>query len=208
MTLCTICNKEYKNIGVHNSFKHSTGALSEPASMDEVKSDTTANQSAKTMEMLQKMFGVVQSLDKRLSAVEVERKGPNLKLNARPEDVQSAKLTREGIDPRISTIVDEILGEDFGIAIDPYADRPGFLFTVNVPARLSDALPTSRPIKRDDGTIVEEMFQPADHRSRAIASHQSFDAIRQHCEKVRAYIVTYFTKMSKPIPEFKLTQNV
>ena len=54
--------------------------------------------------------------------------------------------------------------------------------------------------------VVEE-YWPGDRRTRAISSYQSYYAIKEWCEKVRAYIVTSYQKKSRPIPEFKLRSN-
>lgn len=137
----------------------------------------------------------------------------NIKKDAKFEDINKAEESKKNVDPRAAKIVEEILGEDFEIEIETYPDRPGFLFSVIVPPRLSDLPITKRPIidkdtgeyKKDEkGGVIEESYYPKDKRSRAISSIQSYDAIRQHCEKVRAYLVTYYQKMSKPLPEFKI----
>lgn len=133
--------------------------------------------------------------------------------DARPEDVQAAQEGRIGIDPKITKVVDEILGSDFGVEISDNVDHPGFLFTLIVPQRLSGMPISQRPVyqegsreyKRNEyNEIVMEEYYPEDRRSRQIGSTQSYDAIRDHCNKVRGNIVGFYQKMKKPIPEFKL----
>lgn len=134
------------------------------------------------------------------------------KREARAEDIELAAETRDGIDPKISRIVDEILGSDFGVRITPHDDKPGFLFTILVPERLSPVERAFRPVLGEDGkykkdpegnTVTEEYF-PEDRRSRQISSTASYDVIREHCNRVRANIVGYYQKAQKPIPEFHL----
>ncbi len=165
------------------------------------------------MSILQGIATGMAGLEKRLNKIETGNRDA-FKEAVRPEDVSLASETRRGIDPRISKIVDEILGEDFGVKIGQNPDKPGFLFTLIVPTRLSDNVVDKRPridplapaqyLKDKEGNVIFEEYTPEDHRSRAIASSENFDAIKQHCERVRSYIVAYHQKVSKPLPEFKV----
>lgn len=219
--LCPECKKEYKNLGVHMKMAHD---LSSPSNLPDPMAGQLNPPSVPTgggssgpdvPGMFSQMMNVLNNLNERITKIEDRGKGNEFKKDAKTEDIESAKANRSTIDPRIVEIVDQLLGEDFGIEIAPYPDRPGFLFTVIVPQRLSDLSSSSRPIVGEDGKYIldgsglakEEEYYPQDRRSRSIASHQSFDAIREHAERVRSYIVSYFTKMSKPIPEFKLKQH-
>lgn len=171
------------------------------------------------MDELMKMMGTVISkvgdMEKRLSKVEGPT-GNEFKTGMKVEDAEKAKVTRKDVDDKVVQIVNEVLGEDFGIRLDTYPDRPGYLFTVIVPTRLSDKEPSTRPVvdpetgeyrvQKDGKTPILEDYQPVDERSRSIGSSQSYDAIREHCNRVRSYIVTYYAKMSKPLPEFKIKQ--
>lgn len=159
------------------------------------------------------LAGTVESLTDRMAKME-GRPTQEHKKEARPEDISKAAQTKEGIDPRIIKIVEETLGEDFQIDIEPNKDTPGFLFTVIVPERLSDLKKSTRPVhdqvqggyERDPRTgreILEEYY-PQDRRSRSIASTQSFDAIREHCERIRGYIVGHYQRTKRPLPEFRL----
>lgn len=225
---CEICGKEYSNIKVHTRMAHEGGAEKigmntspnnsvPPETVEKEPKTQRKNDSLEeVLGSIGKMAGILENLDSRLSKMENAGKGNEFKANPNPEDVEAGKATRSNVDPRIVNIVDEILGEDFGIEIVPNKDNPGFLFTIIVPERLSDLQKSSRPIvdeltgkyvRDESGIPKEEEYQPEDRRSRAIASHQSFDAIREHAERVRAYIVSYFQKMSRPVPEFRLKQN-
>lgn len=155
----------------------------------------------------------VDLLSKRVT--KIEDGGRNaFKEGAKQEDIATAHAMREGIDPKIDAIVNELLGEDFGVQILPRGDQPGFRFTVIVPQRLSDNITETRPVrdpkdpvqyKKDSlGNVIMENYIREDRRSRNISSHDSYDAIRQHCERVRANIVATFTKMQKPLPAFKV----
>ena len=167
----------------------------------------------KLMGMMGTMIGKVDDINLRLQKVE----GPNgneFKNNAKSFDIESASILKTDLDPRVVKIVEETLGIDFGVELQTFDDRPGFLFTVIVPTRLSDTSTSTRPIidsdtgkykvQEDGKTPVLEDYTPQDRRSRSIGSAQSYDAIRDHCIKVRSYIVSYYTKLSKPIPEFKI----
>lgn len=129
-------------------------------------------------------------------------------------DIEQASESKKNADPRVVSIVEETLGVDFGVSIEPNPNSPGFNFTILVPQRLSPIPGASRPVidpatgayKKDEktGDVIEENYWPGDRRSRAIGSTDSFDIIRDHCNKVRAHIVTYYEKLKKPLPEFKL----
>ena len=110
----------------------------------------------------------------------------------------------------------KVLGEDFGIEVTPREGQPGLNFTLLVPRRLSNVEENERPVVGEDGEYIidsktklpkQERYWPGDQRTRAIAAHQSYDSIKEHCEKVRAYLVTYYQKLNRPVPEFKLKQN-
>lgn len=155
----------------------------------------------------------VGGIEKRVKDIETGGKD-KFKDAARQEDIANASATRVGVDPKINQLVDELLGEDFGVTIEAYPDRPGFLFSIIVPHRLSDNVVDKRPVIDPDdhnkylkdtlGNVVFENYIPEDRRSRAISSTASYDSIRQHCERVRAYIVAYHQKLQKPLPEFKV----
>jgi len=185
---------------------------SEPAPNGESKSKPKSEMQ-QVLDMMGTVLGKVEQLDGRLTKVE----GPNgseFKNDAKAADVEVANRMKEDLDPRVVKIVEETLGIDFGVELQTFEDRPGFLFTVVVPNRLSDMPPSTRPVinsetgkykvQEDGKTPVLEDYIPQDRRSRSIGSSQSYDAIRDHCNKVRAYIVSYYTKLSKPIPEFKI----
>lgn len=171
------------------------------------------------MDVLKSVLSTMTDLSKRVT--DMENGGAN-KFKDAPvaKEVADAKAlrTRGNLDPKISQIVDEMLGEDFGAEVVGLGDRPGYVFSLLVPPRLSDTVRDKRPVKEIDengnytgsyvkdkqGNVVYEDYMPEDRRSRTLSSADSYDAIRSHCEKVRGYIVQYFTKMSRPIPEFKV----
>ncbi len=160
--------------------------------------------------------GIAKSLDSVVQRVDkIETGGKNDFMNEiKQSDVDSANDSKKHADPRVVQIVEETLGIDFGVNIEPNPNSPGFQFTVLVPKRLSPIENSTRPIldpevgtyKVDPKTQlpIEEIYWPGDRRSRAIGSTDSFDVIRDHCNKVRAHIVTYYEKLKKPLPEFKL----
>lgn len=130
------------------------------------------------------------------------------------DDVKKADESKKNVHPKVVEIVEQTLGVDFGIEVLPNLNSPGFNFTIMVPKRLSPIPDSTRPIldneiggyKKDPKTqmVIEEVYWPGDRRSRAVGSTDSFDLIRDHCNKVRAHIVTYYEKLKKPLPEFKL----
>jgi len=167
-------------------------------------------------ELLEILKGVASSLgdlEKRMKKIETGG-AEDFKDAAKKEDIAAATKTRVGIDPRLSKIVDEILGEDFSIDIEHFEDKPGVLFTLIVPQRLSDAAMDKRPkkdpkvegayMRNDMGEIIYEDYYPQDRRSVSVGTAQNFDVIRKHCERVRSYIVSYFQKVAKPLPEFRV----
>jgi len=169
----------------------------------------------KLMAMMGTVVTKVSTLEDRLKKVE----GPDgnaFKSDAKDKDIETASASKVDIDERLVKIVEEVLGVDFGIQLDTFPDRPGFLFTVIVPERLSDVALSTRPVidpetgkykvQVDGITPILEDYKPQDRRSRAIGSTQSYDAIRDHCTKVRSYLVSYYQKMSKPLPEFRIKQ--
>lgn len=155
----------------------------------------------------------VSDLTNRVHKIETGGKD-EFKEHASPEDVKKAKEGREGVDPRIIAIVDELLGTDFDINLVPNKDRPGYLFSLLVPKRLSGNVSDKRPVrdplkpgeylKDAAGITVLEEYSPEDRRSRVLSGLDNFDVIRNHCERVRSFIVSYFQKVSKPLPEFKV----
>jgi hypothetical protein len=164
------------------------------------------------MEMLKGISAGIENLNRRVT--DIEEGGKNqFKHDVKEEDVAAAQGNREKIDPKTVQIVDEMLGADFGVEVKPLGDRPGFRFTLIVPERLSDNVHDRRPVRNAEtgeyekdeiGNVVFEDYMPEDRRSRIISSSDSYDAIKQHCERVRGYIVSHFQKMSKPLPEFKV----
>lgn len=171
------------------------------------------SENAEMFELLKGVSVALGAIDKRLTKIETGGRN-EFKEAARAVDIASASDTRKGVDPRICDIVDEILGEDFGVDIKTNPDKPGYLFRLVVPERLSDKPREKRPVKdplnlsiylKDkDGNVVMEEYVAPDYRSRSLASTDNFDAIRQHCERVRGYIVAYYQKVSKPLPEFRV----
>jgi hypothetical protein len=182
---------------------------------------------AKSAEINPELFKMLQGISEGLTTIssnvsdltnrvhKIETGGKEeFKAHAKSEDVEKAKAGRKDVDPRIIAIVDEILGEDFMIDLKPNKDRPGYLFSLIVPTRLSGNEPDKRPIrdpakpgeylKDASGMVIVEDYTPEDRRSRMLSGLDNFDTIRQHCERVRSFIVSYFQKVSKPLPEFKV----
>lgn len=174
--------------------------------------------------MLGDLLGMVKALSTTLQTVNnrvdrIETGGANdFKHGKTAMDVAAAGQSKENINPRVVQIVEETLGADFALELKPHRDRPGFEFTVIVPSRLSDLSTEQRPVidpesthprkyKLDEnGEIVFENFHPEDRRTRAVSSTDSYDVIREHCERVRAYIISTYQKTNRPVPEFKLRQ--
>lgn len=163
-----------------------------------------------TLELLKSIKDSLSVFENRLSALE-GRPTQAFKNNASMKDIEDAQEMNKDIDPKIVAIVEEILGTDFKIDVKGHDDRPGFLFSVVVPPRLSDTPKAQRPKRGEDGlyikdeygnTVMEE-YTPEDRRSRQLGSADSYGVIREHCERVRGYIVNYYQKTNQPMPEFK-----
>lgn len=173
----------------------------------------TGSDTDKILAAISGLAGSVSELNKRVDKIETGGKNDFMN-DMKQADVDKAAESKSKADPRVVAIVEEILGVDFGVEILPNPHSPGFNFTVLVPQRLSPVVGSQRPIidpttgqyKKDEitGAAIEENYWPGDRRSRAVGSTDSFDLIRDHCNKVRAHIVTYYEKMKKPLPEFKL----
>lgn len=206
---CETCGGEYKNIESHMVNRHSAEEGKSSITDIETKID-------KALEMISAIIPTVKTLSDKIERIETGGKN-DFKLQSNSEDIQQASTSREGVDPRTISIVDEILGEDFGIDVVPNKDNPGFLFTILVPKRLSTVSASTRPImdegtgkqkKNERGEMVFEDYWPGDRRSRAIASWQNFDAIKEQCERVRANIVSFYQKSRQPLPEFRLKSYI
>jgi len=188
------------------------------------KTEEKKNAEPDLMELLKGISQGMESLTDTVSSLtrDVENMktgGINkFKEEANEEDVKLASEARKHIDPKLSLIVNEMLGEDFGVELLPMGDRPGFRFSLLVPARLSDNVRSRRPVsdldedgrptgayKKDArGDTVFEEYMPDDRRSCVISSSDSYEAVRKHCDRVRGYIIGYFQKLNQPIPEFKV----
>jgi hypothetical protein len=227
---CPVCGKEFINMGAHMKV-HEDKPEGETVTHSGVPSSAVIQPddggpainlrdfiegTARTMGNMDKLL---QSVNRRLEKIETG--GANeFKTKANPEDVERVKAGREGIDERITNIVDELLGSDFGVKVVPNPNNPGFRFDVIVPSRLSDLSVSQRPVydpatpkTRENpngyklnplGEVVMEDYKPEDVRSRAISSTMSFDAIREHCERVRSYIVATYQKTNRPVPQFNV----
>lgn len=179
--------------------------------------DTVTVEKVDKIDMLLKgmstIINQVETISSRVSKLE-GKPSTDYKLDAKQADIDAAAKMKENVDPKVVSIVEEILGVDFGVELTPHGDRPGFLFSIIVPQRLSELKPSMRPIINEltgeyeiDSKTKEpksETYFPVDRRSRNIGSAQSYDAIREHAERVRAYIVGYYQRNKKPVPEFKL----
>lgn len=177
-----------------------------------VKADVMSD----TQRILEAISGLAKRVDSVTTRVDrMQDGGKNeFKNNVQSEDVENASKNKEGMDPKIVRIVEETLGVDFGVTIDGFIDKPGFLLTLHVPKRLSNIPETERPlVDRETGTYVidpktklpsEERYWPGDRRSVALGSTASYDVIQQHCNRVRSFIVAYYQKTSKPLPEFRI----
>ena len=169
-----------------------------------------------TQRILDAIAGVasgLQTLEQRVNRIETG--GVNdYKREAKSEDIESARASKEGVDPRLVKIIEETLGIDFGVEVKPNDGHPGFELTVLVPHRLSSVKMSTRPVmdketgkyKIDPETqqVVEEDYWPGDRRSMQLGTASSFEMVRDRCNRIRSYIISEYTKMSKPIPEFKL----
>ena len=228
MALCDICNsgKDYTNLGVHKMHCElkglkTPGLIVDEQLVEDQKFSTKLESPKETSNLenvLSSVVNTLQRIDERLTNLEVKTGSPDnsFRKGVQSADVKQAEITRIGVDEKIVQIVDQVLGEDFGIEVTPREGQPGLNFTLLVPRRLSNVEENERPVVGEDGEYIidsktklpkQERYWPGDQRTRAIAAHQSYDSIKEHCEKVRAYLVTYYQKLNRPVPEFKLKQN-
>lgn len=153
-------------------------------------------------------------LEKRVNKVETGDKD-SFKEQAKDADIASVSEGRSSIDPKVINIVNEILGSDFGVELKGREDTPGWMFTLIVPDRLSDNVTEKRPVKDPEkpgeykknvfGDVEFEDYRPEDRRTKAISGSDSYAAIKEHCERVRNYIVAYYQTSQKPLPPFKVS---
>lgn len=188
-------------------------STTEPVMKKKSQSDELSSQVASLSGMMSDLVTGMTAMARRVERMETG--GANeFRYHQKPEDIEKAAKGREGIDDRITKIVDTTLGEDFGIALERIDDNSlGLLFTITVPQRLSDIKEDFRPImdketgqqKVDENKQpMSEKYWPGDRRSRAIPTGSSFDLIREQCERVRAYIVATYQKTNRPTPEFRI----
>jgi len=176
------------------------------------------------MEVLMNVSKGLESLTDEMSTMkkkmaDIETGGVNkFMAGAKAEDIATASESRDGVDPKIIKIVDEMLGTDFKVEVKAMGDRPGLRFSVIVPPRLSDNVTDRKPVLELDengfptgkykkdlaGNTVMEDYMPEDRRSCVLSSVDSYETIRKHCERVRGYIIAHFQKTNQPLPEFKL----
>lgn len=192
--------------------------------IEQLTEDKPTSDTPDIMAVLQSVANGMESLTTDMAGLkkrmhDVETGGADkFKYEAKEEDIAHAQQVREGLDPKVSKLVDEMLGADFGAEMKPLGDRPGFRFSVIVPERLSDNVVDKRPVNAVDadgnktgkyvqdegGNTKFEDYIPEDRRSRIMSSTDSYDAVKKHCEKVRGYIVAEFQKTNKPLPEFRV----
>lgn len=177
-------------------------------------------------EGMTKMLGGIEDLGGRMAIVEASvasnaeeikrvKTGDKdaFKRDAKEADIEAASEHRKGVDPKLVSIVDEVLGTDFGVEMAPLGgNQMGYQFTVIVPERLNDNEMEQRPIKGSDGqykhdqlgNVVMENFKREDRRSKMVSSSDGYGSIREHCEKVRAYMQAYYAAQHRPMPELKV----
>lgn len=150
----------------------------------------------------------IKAIGDRVTGIETKGRD-DFKKGAKKEDIEAAAENRKGIDPKIVTVVDEILGTDFGIEMAPLGENQlGYMFTLVVPDRMNDNPTEKRPIKDEEGNYKKDAqgnvlmtnWQRPDRRSKVLSSADGYGAIREHCEKVRAYMVVYYTSQNKQMP--------
>lgn len=169
-----------------------------------------------TDRILEAIGGLAGRLDKvEKEQVRMKDKGVNdFKLDVKDEDVIRASEGKSNIDPRIVKIVETTLGVDFGIVIEGYADKPGVMLHIEVPKRLSMVPNAFRPVRDNESgkykvdpktqQVIEEEYWPGDRRSLSMGTTASYELIQQHCNRVRSFIISWYQKMNKPNPEFKI----
>lgn len=172
-------------------------------------------ESSELLNVLKGVSDSLDSLDKRLISIETGGRD-DFKSELKSEDVELAEKNKEDTPPKIREIVNQILGEDFVVEVQGFNDRPGYMFHLILPDRLSAMPITTRPIphekkekeyKKDrKGNVVFETYRPEDRRSRMISDINSLLPVKEHCEKVRSFIVSTYQKKKQPMPELKLTQ--
>jgi len=143
-------------------------------------------------------------IEDRLNKIEEDKL--DFKSEVNEEDIKNA--TRLNIPKKICEIVDETLGQDFNVKMEGNKDRPGFMLKIIVPTRLSLLSKRTRPIKKEsggykkdsEGNNVMEEYQPDDNRAIQLSTIDSYERIREFCEKVRQNLVLTYENMKRPLP--------
>lgn len=157
------------------------------------------------------MISKVNQLDQRINRIETKG-SEDFKTGAKDEDIEAAKASKEGLNPRLVQIVENTLGIDFKVELLGNKENPGSMMTVLVPERLSPVARAFRPVKGEDGKNqvdpktgrdIEEEYWPGDRRSVALGAADSYDMVQAHCNRVRSNILAYYQKTNKPQPEFR-----
>lgn len=184
--------------------------------LDEERDEQKLRPVSDTDRILMAIGGLATRLDATEKEIgRMKDKGVNdYKMDMKDEDVAAASQNKSNVDPRIVRIVEETLGVDFGIELESYNDKPGVMLHILVPRRLSMVPTAFRPVRDPESgkymvdpktqQVVEEEYWPGDKRSLSMGVSSSYELIQQHCNRVRSFIISWYQKMSKPIPTFNL----
>lgn len=177
------------------------------------KSGTTEKKSA-----FDTIMGKLDSMEQRIGSIE-KGGSDDFKNEAKEQDVVDAEKYNKKIPAKIKDVVDSMLGSDFKIELESFADKPGFMFHLIVPDRISEMPEEERPVVAKPGEVknergykiddskkpVMEKYKREDRRSAKITDTNSIDEVKDHCERVRVFIIQTYQKLKKPLPEFKTT---
>jgi len=98
---------------------------------------------------------------------------PNYTTTASTDDGAPQPDDKMPIPPKWRTVVDEVLGQDFGISVSYPDSGSGFKFTIMVPREKSNA-----------SSSHWDMYKH-DNRTIALDSSQGIDGIKRWCEKIK-----------------------
>jgi hypothetical protein len=183
-----------------------------PKGKDKKEGESNTTGIDKLPEMLAKLSGSIESINKRISDLENKNSNDKFKIESKEKDIIKAAEMNENVPKNIVNAIHRILGEDIGIKVDSFENQPGFQLTLFIPERLSSIKRSERPkvdkngnyIKDKNGVVILEEWWAGDKRTRSIPNNDDIVPVIKWAEKVRSHIVATFNKLQKPIPEFKI----
>lgn len=180
---CEYCNKEFKNLGVHQkTCKEKPVNDKEPKETPE-----TSNNLEKRVDELASNLNTLADAVSKLVKMQ-EQPTAQLKTTPEQEPVKDETIDNSYLPPRYREIVDNILSPEFGAKVTDFEDRTDFQFTIIVPQKYS--------------SLSKEQYEEmrGDIRSRIIPRGLGENGVRDWCKLVRTNLNKYYSKEGMQSP--------